>query len=457
MKMTWALITTHCYAARCFEQIFFLALLFALAPLTVAHAGSVLSCDGPNVRVVNQPGKPPLKYFFLSGKSGKGTVIYAEGGPEAITYGLGGEEWTEAYIRMALKVSPDVNLVLFDYRGLGCNQIHVSDFTSAPQNFTSTGWADDVTAIVKHAGLKNKEFIVKGSSFGTVVVAKYANRVKASDPQPLLVMLESSVARAAQDQELNDCDQDCWAVTMYERHLKKLSKDAYAFFQPTVEQFKGWSFPSYLGYDGKTWSSFISRMVTYEGYGLNPVLEMLYKLVALKDETVREQEQFKKMIKYLDRKRDANSSSEPIGALDPESQKEKSPAPDANPILDSGGLRGWISDGDLNHGGSEMKNYFEPPFKTIPYPEARFVGKRLSSQVPILFVHGSFDPLTLFDYAYEHFRLKKAPEKYFAEVVEDSHKLQGFTCSANFLDALFRAGSVRPALPELQSCAALLK
>lgn len=147
------------------------------------------TCDATDLRALTLPVDPydpdgeTFTYYVQvldRGADDRPTVVHIPGGPGLPSIGRGPD------------LPDDVNLVLTDPRGVGCN---AADAPHPASFYGTERFAGDVIAAITDLGLD--DYILYGHSYGTVLSTVVASRIEEEGlPPPKLVVLEGVLGEA---------------------------------------------------------------------------------------------------------------------------------------------------------------------------------------------------------------------------------------------------------------------
>ena len=147
------------------------------------------TCDATDLRSLTLPVDPydqqgetfTYHYQYLDrGADDRPTVVHIPGGPGIPSIGRGPH------------LPDDVDVVLTDPRGVGCNAF---DAPHSASFYGTERFAEDVIAAISDLGLDN--YILYGHSYGTVLSTVVASRIEeAGLPPPKLIVLEGVLGEA---------------------------------------------------------------------------------------------------------------------------------------------------------------------------------------------------------------------------------------------------------------------
>lgn len=197
------------------------------------------TCDATDLRALTLPVDPydPDGETFIyhyqvldRGADDRPTVVHIPGGPGIPSIGRGPH------------LPDDVDVVLTDPRGVGCN---AADAPHPASFYGTERFAGDVIAAITDLGLEN--YILYGHSYGTVLSTVVASRIEEEGlPPPKLIVLEGVLGEAM------DSDDAAY------RALWPLVRDALP--EAVREQLSGEPLP--LGFDALQWGEMISTTLS---------------------------------------------------------------------------------------------------------------------------------------------------------------------------------------------------
>ncbi len=150
------------------------------------------ACD--DTEVVTRPyfpedSKSPTfqyRYKYIRREAATKTVVFLPGGPGDTSINLASNQYF-----LDLFFPNDVNIVLTDPRGTGCNDVVPSPI---PDGFFSTNHiSSDVLSIVEQRRLG--DYIIFGWSYGTMVATVVASQAEAIGFAPYAVVLQSTIGK----------------------------------------------------------------------------------------------------------------------------------------------------------------------------------------------------------------------------------------------------------------------
>lgn len=192
---------------------FLKAFILLSAALSQAHAASVKdpACSEQDIITLQRPlypDDPKSTLFPYSAKvvvqnpdPGAFTVLFLPGGPGQSAM----KTWKATYGKI---LPPQMNFILFDPRGSGCNALE-NEPTSPSQFYTTDNIASDVLAFIQLLKLKN--YIIYGTSYGTVWATVLTHQIEhlALD-RPKAVILDGVVGPASLSYQVEIEFQKLW-------------------------------------------------------------------------------------------------------------------------------------------------------------------------------------------------------------------------------------------------------
>lgn len=343
---------------------------------------------------VDQPELGTYQYYYQYIKKADPsvpTIIVIPGGPGGKSIDLSSESPYFDWIQLLYGFPEKYNAILTDPRSIGCNQVN----KNLPiDSFTTENVAHDIVTIIKKLNLDN--YVIYGHSYGTVV-ATFLGKI-ANDgiiPKPKAIILSGTIGHyfTNHKQEVMPAYYESW------KNLRSLLPKK---IQESFPQNDDWSDfendPSRtmpLGLSVASWANFIFDNLTEGGSYLNGqlVYPLLTKLLLLNSNNESELEKLKIEVSTYTNETD-----------------ETNPLLKLKPFHDSI----WCKELEETKSPECLAQDFE--FNN-PYDSKFFQIK----DVPVIYIHGQFDPSVPIKKAFYHFKNQLNENKYFLLALNGGH------------------------------------